>query len=242
MTVLIVAATEPELVGLRERLGRGGYAYLVTGVGPVATAVALTERLLSDESEPVELIVNVGLAGALDRSLRLGEVVAVVTEDFGDLGAELRDGAIASVFDLGLANPDDAPFEGGRLVRAFGRYVGTDSPRGRRLSHLAAALSAHEPPVREVDGTTVSLTHGRADRIAKFRAGNGADVETMEGAAVSYAALRRGVPSLQLRAISNYVEARNREAWRIGEALSALTDVTAATLTDFRRRVRDATP
>ena len=52
MTVLIVAATEPEVGGLRVHLDAEAglrFEYLVTGVGPVATALALTERLMDPE-------------------------------------------------------------------------------------------------------------------------------------------------------------------------------------------------
>jgi futalosine hydrolase len=44
----------------------------------------------------------------------------------------------------------------------------------------------------------------------------------MEGAAFFYACREAGVPCLQIRAVSNYVEKRNRDAWQIGLAVKNL--------------------
>jgi futalosine hydrolase len=87
-----------------------------------------------------------------------------------------------------------------------------------------------------VNGITVNTVHGNertiatlrerlAPRDAGVRRGGAADmprVETMEGAAFMYACLVHGLPFAQVRAVSNFVERRNREAWRIPEAVAAL--------------------
>ncbi|GJM77440.1 hypothetical protein HMSSN036_96560 [Paenibacillus macerans] len=44
----------------------------------------------------------------------------------------------------------------------------------------------------------------------------------MEGYGVAEAARQFGLPSLELRAISNAVGPRRRELWKIGDALQAL--------------------
>ena len=44
----------------------------------------------------------------------------------------------------------------------------------------------------------------------------------MEGAALHYVCLQMAQPFLQLRAISNYVMPRDRAAWKIGDAVTAL--------------------
>ena len=46
--------------------------------------------------------------------------------------------------------------------------------------------------------------------------------ESMEGAGVAHAALKHGIPALEIRGISNMVGARDRSSWRIGAALKAL--------------------
>jgi futalosine hydrolase len=50
----------------------------------------------------------------------------------------------------------------------------------------------------------------------------------MEGFGVAVAAARFGVPAAEIRGVSNLVGPRNRDAWRIGEALAALTAAVPA--------------
>src|SRR5207248_2206255 len=52
--------------------------------------------------------------------------------------------------------------------------------------------------------------------------------EGMEGFGVATAAAGAGVPFAEVRTISNPVGPRDREAWRIGDALAALTEVGRA--------------
>ena len=204
MYILITGATPFELKAISDRWPSGKYAsamtldYLVTGVGPVATGILLTEKLC--HSKP-ELILNIGLAGALDADLSLGEVVHVVREEFGNLGVEEKNGNFTSVYDLGLVNKDSAPFSEGKL------HV----PKGQEFA-------------KQVTGVTVSTVHGSEVSIAAFKKRCDAQVESMEGAAATLVALRQNIPFVQLRAISNYVEPRNRDSWKIEEALIALTD------------------
>lgn len=248
-TVLIVAATAPELAGLRDRLpepevvgdGHGdgiAFDYLVTGVGPVATAAALTERLLAGG---VHLVINVGLAGALDPELSVGDVVGVTTETFGDLGAEDRDGLHLSLFDLGLADPNEPPYRAGKLPGVEVTGVRDEMPWARTIRQFVADIEAARPLANHyASGTTVSQAHGSASAIAAFRARNEAQVESMEGAAVFLCALRQNLPCLQFRAISNRVEPRDRDAWDIPLALRNLNEEVGPLLADLRRRVRGA--
>ena len=43
----------------------------------------------------------------------------------------------------------------------------------------------------------------------------------MEGAAFMYACLIQGTVHAQVRAVSNFVEKRNRDAWKIGDAIGS---------------------
>ncbi len=49
----------------------------------------------------------------------------------------------------------------------------------------------------------------------------------MEGAAFFYACLMTQAPFLQIRAISNYVEPRNKDNWNIPLAIDRLNEVLA---------------
>jgi futalosine hydrolase len=61
----------------------------------------------------------------------------------------------------------------------------------------------------------------------------------MEGFGVATAAALHGVPVLEVRTVSNAVGPRDRAAWRIPDALHALTDAFAAlepVLASWRKR------
>jgi len=204
MFILITGATPFELKSISLKWPAGEYGsaltldYLVTGVGPVSTGVLLTEKLVDRKPD---LLLNVGLAGALDLNLALGEVVHVVREEFGNLGVEEKNGDFTSVYSLGLVDKNGPPFKEGQL------HV----PKDQAFA-------------KQVTGVTVSKVHGTASSIKAFKARCDAQVESMEGAAATWVALRQNIPFVQLRAISNYVEPRNRQAWKIEEALVSLTD------------------
>jgi len=55
----------------------------------------------------------------------------------------------------------------------------------------------------------------------------------MEGAAFFYACAMAGVPCMQIRAVSNYVEKRNRDAWQIGLAIKNLNTFAVRLLSDY---------
>lgn len=48
--------------------------------------------------------------------------------------------------------------------------------------------------------------------------------ESMEGAAVFYASKQLNIDCLQIRSVSNYVEPRNKDNWKIGLAIKNLND------------------
>ena len=84
-----------------------------------------------------------------------------------------------------------------------------------RLSN--AGLRVGYGPALTLSTVTGSLEVAQA-LAARFP---GAVCEGMEGAGVAHAALRWGVPALEVRGISNPVGPRDRAAWKLGEALAA---------------------
>src|SRR4029453_972308 len=100
MKIMLLGATEGEMEGIREELIKTPLMadLLVTGVGMTATAYTLARRLSKSRAD---LVLNIGLAGSFRDEIRTGEVVQVVSETFGDLGAE-DDRTFLSAFDLGL--------------------------------------------------------------------------------------------------------------------------------------------
>ncbi|MFE3127320.1 futalosine hydrolase, partial [Streptomyces hydrogenans] len=74
--------------------------------------------------------------------------------------------------------------------------------------------------------STVTGSAARADALAARHPG--AAAEAMEGFGVAEAAAAHGAAVLELRAVSNAVGPRDRAAWRIGDALTALRAAAAA--------------
>lgn len=175
---------------------------LVTGVGSTVTAWHLAHAITT---RSVDWALNAGVAGAFDRTLALGEVVQVVSEQFGDLGVEEADGRFTDLFQMGLCDPNDSPYVNGVLYNA------------------AAGQTAYLPAVR---GLTVNQVHGSLASIESVRKHfPGAQVESMEGAAFFFGCLSANIPFAEIRAISNYVEARNRENWQLELAIENLNRV-----------------
>jgi futalosine hydrolase len=55
----------------------------------------------------------------------------------------------------------------------------------------------------------------------------------MEGAAFMFACTIEGVRYAQLRAVSNAVERRNRQAWKLDEAIAALGETALAVIDEL---------
>ncbi|MEU2425073.1 futalosine hydrolase [Streptomyces sp. NPDC007851] len=179
----------------------GGYDLLAAGVGPAlaaaGTATALTAAAL--EGRPYALAVSAGIAGGFQPQAPVGSLVVADEITAADLGAETADGFVP-VTGLGFGTVSHRPPNS--LVRV-----------------VAEATGARPGTV-----LTVSTVTGTASRAAALRARHPqALAEAMEGFGVAEAAAAHGVPVLEIRAVSNAVGPRDRAAWRIGDALAALT-------------------
>jgi futalosine hydrolase len=203
MRILIVAATALEVPRLASG-PRGPHQIdlLVTGVGMVATAAA-TARAIAGSSYDAAL--NFGVCGSFDPSLDVGTVVHVTRDELSELGVE--DGErFVSMEELGL------------VTRCA--IDNTAPPSNSALQALPA-----------VRGITVNTVHGHPPSIAAVVARLNPQVESMEGAAFAYACSISGLPYAQVRAVSNRVERRNRDAWRMDLAIRRLNE-TALTILD----------
>lgn len=195
MKILIVAATEFEIAKSIPTLNDYQVEYLITGVGMTATAFALGSRLAS---ETYDLLLNVGIAGTFDRSQPLGTLVKVIQDSIFELGAEDHEEFI--------------PIE----KLGFGQ-----SSFHEKLPDIT--LKSTYTRLQSVPGITVNKVHGNKNTIEFLRTIFVPDtIETMEGAAFFYAASQLNTPAIQVRALSNYVEARNTENWKISKAVEEL--------------------
>ncbi|MET9093044.1 futalosine hydrolase [Streptomyces cyaneofuscatus] len=178
----------------------GAFDVLAGGAGPAAAAAAAAFALASSASHPYGLVVSTGIGGGFAPAAPLGSLVVASDIVAADLGAETPDGFLP-VTALGFGRD---------------RFV----PPPALVREVAAATGAAPGPV-----LTVSTVTGTAARTAALLTAHpGALAEAMEGFGVAEAAERAGVPVLELRAVSNTVGPRDRAAWRIGDALAALTE------------------
>ncbi len=173
---------------------------IITGVGMPLTAFQL--GLYLSQEQP-DLLINAGVAGAYNRTLELGTVVNIISDQFGDLGVQEADGNFTDIHQLGLIDPNDKPFENGVL-----------NNKPDTFSFLT-----------QVKGITVNTVNGFEPAIEAITKKYNVDVETMESAAVFLACLQAKVDFLAIRAISNYVEKRNRAAWKLDLAIKQLNEV-----------------
>jgi futalosine hydrolase len=68
----------------------------------------------------------------------------------------------------------------------------------------------------------VNKVHGNSLSIENLIKRLDPEIESMEGAAVFYCCEKMSIPAIQVRAISNYVEPRNKDNWKIGLAVKNL--------------------
>jgi futalosine hydrolase len=213
MRILVVVATKEEVLSLesevksqgsraknQEAAESGGrtfdYEVLITGVGMVATAFALGIHLSSNK---YDLVVNLGIAGSFDRSIMLGDVVEITEDTFSELGAE-DDTSFLPIADMGFGEATFFP--------------------SKKLSDLYNLFNTFN--LKQATAITVNTVHGNEDSIKRVVERLNPQTESMEGAAFFYACKQYGVPCLQIRAVSNYVEKRNRDNWNIGLAIKNL--------------------
>jgi len=176
---------------------------LVTGVGGISTAWSLIRWF--NRNEHPDIAINAGIAGSFSSEIKPGTVVIPVSECFADLGIESPEG-FRTLFEAGLEDPDRFPFRGGRLI-AGNRFVSLATKR-----------------LKPVNAITVNTVSGSTDTIGKLMTRFNPDIETMEGATFFYICIGEKVPFLAFRAVSNFVETRNRNKWEIPLALYNLAE------------------
>ena len=76
--------------------------------------------------------------------------------------------------------------------------------------------------LEQVCAITVNTVHGNKKSIAKIRDRIDCQIETMEGASVFKVCEEFNVPCVQIRAISNKIELRNKDNWDLDLAIKNL--------------------
>ncbi len=194
--ILIVAATPAEIQPLCDYFAKSAaFDVLITGVGMVATAFAMGSHL---GVKKYDLVINLGIAGSFDRGITLGQVVEIIEDELSELGAE-DDTQFIPISSLGFGES---------------KYLPT--------AQLNTYMDA--PKLIKVTAITVNTVHGNEASISQLKSRLTPQLESMEGAAFFYACQKAGVAGMQIRAVSNYVEKRNRDSWQIGLAIKNLNN------------------
>lgn len=183
-----------------------GVDVIAAGVGPSAAAAGTAATLAAGLGGgwPYHRVICLGIGGGFAGRAAIGEVVVATRSVAADLGAESPEGFL--------------PVE----TLGFGRN-GYETDK-RAFDELLAGL----PEARAGAILTVSTVTGSARRAEDLVVAHpDAAAEAMEGYGAATAADLFEVPFAEVRAISNLVGPRDRAAWRIGEAMAALSAVGA---------------
>jgi futalosine hydrolase len=208
MNILIASATIVEIEPLMEEIEvlqnlnnviieayykTNNITIYITGVGMSAMSYCMGKAL----NENYDIAFNAGIAGSFSKKFNLGEVVNVTHDIFSEMGAEDGD-RFLTLRDLKLQDTSE--------------INNNSNIKNSVIRKLPRAL-----------GITVNTAHGNDKSIKKVTERLEPDIESMEGAAFMYACKRESLPFAQIRAISNYVERRNKSNWNIPLAIKNLS-------------------
>lgn len=196
MKILVVAATRQEVAIFADL--NPGVELLICGVGIPSTIFHLTKRLLQQK---YDLVIQAGIGGSFSGKLKKGSVVAIETDAFADLGVEEKN-KFKTIFQMGFGDENTFPFKNGLLPNPSG-VIGMAG-------------------LKKVNAVTINTIHDNKKRARRIEKMFDASVESMEGAAFHLVCLQLDVPFLQLRAISNTVGERDKNKWKVNEAIGNL--------------------
>ncbi len=210
MNILIVSATVLEVkplldfleiknptIGINrsyKALNNQDIKVLISGVGMVNTALMMGKHM----NTTIDLAINAGVCGAFNKNRSLGEVLLVTKDILSEMGAE--EGPDFLTFEK-LQLPGQTKFE---------------------LNNLPKCLVNSKLPT--VSGITVNTVHGNNETINKVVNLFSPDVESMEGAAFFAGCDGFKADYIQMRAISNYVEKRDKSKWNLPLAIQNLNN------------------
>lgn len=203
MKILIVAATQPEILTTIKHVldvNKNSEEELKNiEVSFILTGVGMVNTAFTLGKlfgHKFDVVINAGVAGSYVNH-KIGTVVNVTTDCFSELGADDGDDFI-SLLEMGLG-------ESGVEV--------ADPFKNTLIENLEV-----------VSGNTVNTVNGNEIKIEQIKAYLSPHVETMEGAAFIQCANALKWKSIQLRAISNQVEKRNKDNWNMPLAIKNLNE------------------
>jgi futalosine hydrolase len=198
---LVVSSTKMELDSIKNLFHDSDkVSFLLSGVGPVESAINLTNYLSCSEKGSIAGVINVGLAGAYpDSGVSPIEICLADKEVFGDIGICMKDRV--DDLDSSFAPPIEFELDPEFLTTAeiHLNKAGITFSRGNFI--------------------TVSSASGTIARSKYLRDKFTAICENMEGAAIARVCQFYSLPCLELRCISNMVVDRQDQQWLVTEAI-----------------------
>ena len=205
MRVIITAATNLELDGCAKKASqlfkksKVKISFHATGIGMLASGVKLTQLITAHQPD---LIIQMGIAGSYIKTEPLGKIWVVTSEAIADLGVREK-GIFTDLFDSQLIKENEAPFKKRKLIN-----------QGVKLFNVLKTDTAAAVTINEITTSP--------KRIKEIIEAHNPDLESMEGAALHYVGSLTKTPFIQIRAISNYVEERNKAKWKLKESIEQL--------------------
>jgi futalosine hydrolase len=197
--IVLVCATQAEMQALQVQTWQSRHEIqtALSGIGVLSASYHIAELC----RQKPDLIIQAGIGGYAGEQLSPGDVCIVEADRLGDLGAEDQDNFL-DTYDLQLEDLNNFPYEGAYLRNPY--------------------LDAHTNswPLRKA--YTVNTCSGSEKTVQRRLKQFPEHIESMEGAALHFVCLKNQIPFIQFRAISNRVEVRNRNSWKVQEALTAL--------------------
>lgn len=213
--ILATAATQiemdPFLKGVKESATR--CESVVTGVGPMETALQLTKYLAINEKP--RIVLNFGIAGAYlpsasKEGAELLEICIATSEIFADFGIAMGD----DILPLNEEMCGKITYQLDEEMALLAKSILTEAGYG----------------VKSGVFLTVNSVSGTEARGNSLRSAHHGLCENMEGAAVARVCEIFNIPLVEVRCISNMVENRNVASWKIPEAVSKAAEVAALLL------------
>lgn len=162
-------------------------------IGGVGTVSTVYQLMKYIFLHKVDFIIQAGIAGSFNKERALGSVVVVQNDVLSQSGVWEQN----QIFTLGEKGISD------------------------KVLPLTNNEDLNRWNLPVVDAVTIDLINDTElnECIAtKYPA----EIESMEGAALHYVCLKEQIPFVQLRAISNYVGDRNKQNWKIEDAIANL--------------------
>ncbi len=191
----------------------------VSGAGKVNAAVSAA--IMAEIFKPY-IIINFGIGGAYPGSgLTIGTIAIAEKEIYADEGLLTGRGFMGMEF-VGI---ELVPARKGRSP------LYNEIPLNHALvSKIEKLLKRTGYNIKKGPFLTVSTITGTTERALYLRRRFRGICENMEGAAIAHVCRVQGIDFLEIRAISNIVEDRDRRKWRLKEAAAKCQDTVLSLL------------